>query len=235
MFQHRMAVLQVLAGPAPSLHFTLFVKRFGKLSTEKHCQNASLLFLQRGITGSAVGSPCEQVPKSCWEMLMELAGWLQQPGGAGGSARRAAAPSRLLSTAGSGTSRPAIGKVSKPETGAQHPGVWMNLGLSLRFGAQLRSKLREPSACCLPRRRALLPSPPPRLNCLRRAELTPLLHGRVGTWGQSGKLGRVLLCWISWLLGSSPWGRWLLLVGCTGCCQALTAGSSSAAGLEGSQ
>lgn len=88
MFQHRMAVLQVLAGPAPLLHFTLFVKRFGKLSTEKHCQNASLLFLQRGITGSAVGSLCEQVPKSCWEMLMELAGWLQQPGGAGGSAHR---------------------------------------------------------------------------------------------------------------------------------------------------
>jgi len=76
VFQHRMAVLQLLAGKDPLLHFMLFVKRFGKLSTEKHCQKASLLFLQWGITGSAVGSPCERVPKSCWEMLMEAAGSL---------------------------------------------------------------------------------------------------------------------------------------------------------------
>lgn len=114
----------------------------------------------------------------------------------------------------------------------------MNFGLPPRFGAQLRSKLREPSARCLPQHRAVLPSPPPLLNCLWRAELIPLLCGRAGTWGQSGKLGRVLLCWISWQTGASPQGRWLLLVGRAGCCpgsRALAAGSSSAAGLDGSQ
>lgn len=58
----------------------LFVKCFGKLSTEKHCENASLLFLQQGITGSAVDSLCEQVPKSCWKILMDFADSLQQIG-----------------------------------------------------------------------------------------------------------------------------------------------------------
>lgn len=58
----------------------LFVKCFGKLSTEKHCENASLLLLQWGITGSAVNSLCEQVPKSCWEILMDFADSLLQMG-----------------------------------------------------------------------------------------------------------------------------------------------------------
>lgn len=95
-----MVVLQLLAGKGPLLHFMLFVKRFGKLSTEKHCQKASLLFLQWGITGSAVGSLCEQVPKSCWEIPMEAAGSLQQLGGAGVCVRRAAAQCLLRPTAG---------------------------------------------------------------------------------------------------------------------------------------
>lgn len=62
------------------LCFVLFVKCFGKLSTEKHCENASLLFLWWGITGSAVDSLCEQVPKSCQETLTDFADSLLQMG-----------------------------------------------------------------------------------------------------------------------------------------------------------
>lgn len=147
-----MAVLQLLAGKGPLLHFMLFVKHFGKLSTEKHCQKASLLFLRWGITGSAVGLPCEQVPKSRWEMLMEAAGSLLQLGGARGCVRRAAAQCLLCSTAGPSV-LPCEWKVSETETDvtavlkAQPPGKWMSFGPLPHFGAQLRSKLRKPSAC----------------------------------------------------------------------------------------
>lgn len=58
----------------------LFVKYFGKLSTEKHCKNASLLFLWQEITGEAVNPYCGQVPKYCWEILMVFADSLRQMG-----------------------------------------------------------------------------------------------------------------------------------------------------------
>lgn len=136
------------------LHFVLFVKCFGKLSTEKHCENTSLLFLQQGITGSAVDSLCEQVPKSCQEILTDCADSLRQMG----CVSRAPRTWRVQGVVSALGSWPGSGRVSKSKIytrgvhkaqvlKAQPPGKWMGFGFPSRLGAQFRSKLREPSAC----------------------------------------------------------------------------------------
>lgn len=124
---------------------------------------------------------------------------------------------------------------------AQPPGRRVGFGLPPRCGAPFRSKLREPSACCLLQSRALLVSPPPPCNCLQHAELTLPLCGTARTKGQSLKDLQVLsFARLEWLAAQHPWHR-ATAVGCMsrrgkgGCRRrhALTSGILNAVGPYG--